>query len=160
MRYHDPKMNKVKLHGKLKGTVSWVEIKTDGGLRLEFFDYSEDAQVLLGHDVAYLIHLSPEEKRQVMAFLNIADNDLTHPDVMLLERMVGCPRDLVPKRIRRDGLNKQSLDRIVLHAHPVSDDFHPIRTQTTQTRIDESRRRLAAIAGCNRGGRRRRVLRA
>jgi hypothetical protein len=87
MRYHDPRMNKVKLRGKLKGTVSWVEIKTDGGLRLEFFDYSEDAQVFLGHDVAYLIHLSPEEKRQVMAFLNIGENDLTHPDVMLLERI-------------------------------------------------------------------------
>ncbi len=87
MRYPDPRMNKVKLHGKLKGTVSWVEIKTDGGLRLEFFDYSEDAQVFLGHDVAYLIHLSPEEKCQVMAFLNIGENDLTHPDVVLLERI-------------------------------------------------------------------------
>lgn len=87
MRYPDPRMNKVKLHGKLKGTVSWVEIKTDGGLRLEFFDYSEDAQVFLGHDVAYLIHLSPEEKCQVIAFLNIGENDLTHPDVVLLERI-------------------------------------------------------------------------
>jgi hypothetical protein len=87
MSYTDRKMQKIKLRGKLKGTVSWVEIKTDGGLRLEFFDYSEDAQVFLGHDVAYLIHLSPEEKRQVMAFLNIFDDDLTHPDVMLLERI-------------------------------------------------------------------------
>ena len=86
MLYHDPRMNKVKLHGKLKGTVSWVEIKTDGGLRLEFFDYSEDVQVLLGHDVAYLIHLLPEEKSRVMAFLNIFD-DLMHPDVMLLEQI-------------------------------------------------------------------------
>ena len=86
MRYHGPRMNKVKLRGKLRGTVSWVEIKTDGGLRLEFFDYSEDAQVFLGHDVAYLFHLSPEEKSQVMAFLNIFD-DLTHPDVVLLERI-------------------------------------------------------------------------
>ena len=87
MLYHDPRMNKVKLHGKLKGTVSWVEIKTDGGLRLEFFDYSEDVQVFLGHDVAYLIHLLPEEKRQVMAFLNIFDDDLMHPDGVLLERI-------------------------------------------------------------------------
>ena len=87
MRYTDRKMTKVKLRGKLKGTVSWVEIKTDGGLRLEFFDYSEDAQVFLGHDVAHLIHLSLEEKRRVMAFLNVLANDLMHPDVLLLERI-------------------------------------------------------------------------
>jgi hypothetical protein len=87
MRYSLNKMQKIKLRGKLKGTVSWVEIKTDGRLRLEFFDYSEDAQVFLGHDVAYLIHLSPAETRQVKAFLNIIDDDLTHLDVMLLERI-------------------------------------------------------------------------
>jgi hypothetical protein len=87
MRYTAHRMQKIKLRGKLKGTVSWVEIKTDGGLRLEFFDYSEDAQVFLGHDVAHLIHLSPEKKQQAMAFLNIFDDDLTHPDVMLLERI-------------------------------------------------------------------------
>ena len=87
MRYLDLQMQKIKLRGKLKGTVSWVQLKPDGGLRLEFFDYSEDTQVFLGHDVAYLIHLSPEEKRQVMAFMNLHENELAHPDILLLERI-------------------------------------------------------------------------
>jgi hypothetical protein len=87
MRYPDGKMNKVKLRGKLKGTASWVEIKADGGLQLEFFDYSEDAQAIFGHDIAYLIQVSSEEKRQVMAGLNIHDDELAHLDLLLLERI-------------------------------------------------------------------------
>jgi hypothetical protein len=102
MQYSLDKMNKVKLRGKLKGTASWVEIKPDGGLQLEFFDYSEDAQAIFGHDIAYLIQVSEHEKSQVMAFLNIVDDkltlpdltlpdltlpDLTHPDLLLLERI-------------------------------------------------------------------------
>jgi hypothetical protein len=87
MRYSLNKMNKVKLRGKLKGTASWVEIKPNGGLQLEFFDYSEDAQAIFGHDIAYLIQVSEQEKSQVMAFLNIHENELAHPDVLLLERI-------------------------------------------------------------------------
>jgi hypothetical protein len=86
MQYTLFKMNKVRLRGKLKGTASWVEIKPNGGLQLEFFDYSEDAQAIFGHDIAYLIQVSEHEKSQVMAFLNI-NNELAHPDVLLLERM-------------------------------------------------------------------------
>jgi hypothetical protein len=87
MQYCLDRMNKLKLRGKLKGTVSWVEIKPNGSMQLEFFDYSEDAQAMFGHDVAYLIHLSPEEKKRAMAFLNIHENELAHPDVLLLERI-------------------------------------------------------------------------
>jgi hypothetical protein len=83
MRYDLDRMNKVKLRGKLKGTA----IKADGELQLEFFDYSEDAQAIFGHDIAYLIQVSGEEKRRVMAFLNIHGNELAHPDVLLLERI-------------------------------------------------------------------------
>jgi hypothetical protein len=87
MQYSLDKMNKVKLRGKLKGTASWVEIKANGGLQLEFFDYSEDAQAIFGHDIAYLIQISEHEKSQVMAFLNIHEKELAHPDLLLLERI-------------------------------------------------------------------------
>jgi hypothetical protein len=87
MQYSLNKMNKVKLRGKLKGTASWVEIKADGGLQLEFFDYSEDAQAIFGHDIAYLIQVSAEEKQQVLAYLNIHQDELAHLDVLLLERI-------------------------------------------------------------------------
>jgi hypothetical protein len=80
-------MNKVRLRGKLKGTASWVEIKADGGLRLEFFDYSEDAQAIFGHDIAYSVHVSNDDKSRVMAGLNIRQDELMHLDVLLLERM-------------------------------------------------------------------------
>jgi hypothetical protein len=87
MQYSLNKMNKLKLRGKLKGTASWVEIKADGGLQLEFFDYSEDAQAIFGHDIAYLIQVSEQEKQQAMAFLNISDDGMANPDLVLLERL-------------------------------------------------------------------------
>ena len=86
MQYTPVKMNKRKLRGKLKGTASWIEIRADGGMQLEFFDYSEDAQAIFGHDIAYLIQVSAHEKRRVMAFLNI-HGALMHPDHLLLERI-------------------------------------------------------------------------
>jgi hypothetical protein len=80
-------MDKVKLRGKLEGTVSWVEIKPDGGLQLELFDFSEVAQSIFGNDVAYQIHLTVEEKRQAMHYLNIRENELKYPDAALLEQI-------------------------------------------------------------------------
>lgn len=48
---------KTKLAGGLEKTVTWIwlEPETDGQLKVEFYDFSEEAQRMFGNDIAYTI---------------------------------------------------------------------------------------------------------
>ena len=46
---------RVKLKGVLERTASSVEIKGDGSLVVEVYDFSDDAEQWFGNDVAFLL---------------------------------------------------------------------------------------------------------
>ncbi|MBL8062195.1 MAG: hypothetical protein JNK32_04200 [Anaerolineales bacterium] len=49
--------DKVKLTGGLEKTVTWLWLdpETGGRLKVEYYDFSEDAQRMFGNDIAYTI---------------------------------------------------------------------------------------------------------
>ena len=64
-----------------------MEIKPDGSLVIEWYDYSSIAESVWGNDVAYLLTIGPDDKRQVLSLLAaqakcLADAD--DPDGLLL----------------------------------------------------------------------------
>jgi hypothetical protein len=44
---------KIKLTGGLDKTVTWIWLDNDGLLKVEYYDFSEDAQSMFGNDIAY-----------------------------------------------------------------------------------------------------------
>jgi hypothetical protein len=46
---------KVKLSGGPEKTVTWIWLDDNGHVKVEYYDFSEDAQRLFGNDIAYII---------------------------------------------------------------------------------------------------------
>jgi hypothetical protein len=46
---------RVKLTGGLEKTVTWIWLDNHGQLKVEFYDFSEDAQKMFGNDIAYIL---------------------------------------------------------------------------------------------------------
>lgn len=60
---------RVRLAGGLKGTASSAEIREDGSLVVELYDFSEDAQNHFGNDVAFLLIVPASEKPRLLSLL-------------------------------------------------------------------------------------------
>jgi hypothetical protein len=66
---------RLRLSGGLAKTASWVILRADGGVTVEWYDYSEEAQQVWGNDVAYLVHVDAGDAPQLCALLGAADAD-------------------------------------------------------------------------------------
>ena len=62
-------MNRVKLKGGPSDSSSSVEIKDDGSLVVEFYDFSEEAESCFGNDVAYQLIISKPEAERILSKL-------------------------------------------------------------------------------------------
>jgi hypothetical protein len=58
-----------KLPGVLDRTASWVYVVDDGTLVVELYDFSPDAEKWLGNDVAFLLHVAPDDKARILTRL-------------------------------------------------------------------------------------------
>jgi len=61
---------RVKLRGRLPDMASSAEIRPDGSLVVEVYDWSEEAGKWLGRDAAYLMIIAPEHKPGLIARLS------------------------------------------------------------------------------------------
>jgi hypothetical protein len=85
---------RVTLRGGLPGTATFLYIGADGSLIVELYDYSPQAEEHFGNEVAFLLHVAPEHKAQMLALLR--DPAATHGDggdAELLALLCGRFRD-------------------------------------------------------------------
>jgi len=87
---------KVKLRGSLEQTASWAEIRSDGSLAIELYDFSADAQEWLGNDVAFAVVIPAEARVEMLSRLSdgrILPSGVCERDSLLLrlirERFAG-----------------------------------------------------------------------
>ncbi|HEX2076479.1 MAG TPA: hypothetical protein VHG08_02185 [Longimicrobium sp.] len=66
---------RVRLSGGLQKTASWAILRADGGVTVEWYDYSEEAHRVFGNDVAHLVHVSPSDVPRLCTLLGAADAD-------------------------------------------------------------------------------------
>jgi hypothetical protein len=66
----------VKLKGVLEGTASSAEIKSDGSLVVELYDFSDEAEKWLGNDVAFLLKVSSDDKGRLLSCLMAGQNQM------------------------------------------------------------------------------------
>ena len=59
----------VDLKGGLKQTASSAQIKSDGSLVIELYDFSSEAEKWLGNEVAFLLKVSPGDKGKMLSCL-------------------------------------------------------------------------------------------
>ncbi len=82
----ETKTKRIKLTGGLKNTSSSVEIKKNGSLVIELYDFSKSAEDHFGNDVAFLLVLSASDKQLMLSKLSknqeVTDID---PDTLLLQ---------------------------------------------------------------------------
>jgi hypothetical protein len=60
---------RVDLKGGLKQTKSSVQLKSDGGLVIELYDFSTEAEKWLGNEVAFLVKISHGDKGKLLSCL-------------------------------------------------------------------------------------------
>jgi len=75
---------KIKLSGELDKTVTWVWLQ-DGHLKIEYYDFSDEAQRMFGNDIAYTITV--KEMSKLYSFSN---QDETSLIPWLVENFKGC----------------------------------------------------------------------
>ena len=63
------KMKRVRFRDGLENTASSAEIKDDGTLVIEFFDFSEEAEGVFGNDVAYQLIIPAADKETILSTL-------------------------------------------------------------------------------------------
>ncbi|HKO97419.1 MAG TPA: hypothetical protein VJU86_10525 [Pyrinomonadaceae bacterium] len=75
------------LKGGLKHTASSVQIKSDGSLVIDLYDFSSEAQKWLGNEVAFLLKISATDKSKMLALLGGQNQmlDESHEDDLLLK---------------------------------------------------------------------------
>jgi hypothetical protein len=56
---------RMRLKGGLEHTVTWVEVLPDGGLLVELYDHSEEAERWFGNDVAFLLEVKAKDIARV-----------------------------------------------------------------------------------------------
>lgn len=79
---------RVKLKGVLAQTASSAEIKSDGSLVIELYDFSDEAQNWFGNDVAFLLTITADDKGKVLSWLMAGKNQRSGAadgDELLLE---------------------------------------------------------------------------
>ena len=59
----------VDLKGSLKHTTSSAQIKSDGSLVIELYDFSSEAEKWLGNEVAFLLKVFPCDKSKMLSCL-------------------------------------------------------------------------------------------
>jgi hypothetical protein len=64
---------RIKLAGTSARTTSSVEIKDDGDLIVEFYDFSADAHKSLGRDVAFIVTVAANDKEDLLRRLLIGE---------------------------------------------------------------------------------------
>ena len=64
-------MLEVKLKSPFQGTQSsaWARVQADGGIELGLFDFSDEAQSSMGHDVAWYWKIEAAHKPRLIALL-------------------------------------------------------------------------------------------
>jgi hypothetical protein len=60
---------RIELSGGLEKTVCWMEIKDNGSLIAELYDFSTDAQNWFGNDVAFLLTVHRSDKDRLLLAL-------------------------------------------------------------------------------------------
>jgi hypothetical protein len=78
---------RVKLKGGLEKTSSSAEVKADGSLVIELYDFSHEAEERLGNDVAFLLTISARDKMHLLTQLMAEQEvipDLSDQDDLLL----------------------------------------------------------------------------
>lgn len=70
---------RVKLKGVLERTASSVEIKGDGSLVVEVYDFSDDAEQWFGNDVAFLLKVSSADKSRMLSWLMAGQHEADSP---------------------------------------------------------------------------------
>ena len=80
---------RVRLKGGLEHTVSWVYLRDDGSLIVEYYDHSERAHEYVGEDVAWLLTVEAVDKPRLLDSLLGADANRGEPDIdrILLQAM-------------------------------------------------------------------------
>ena len=81
---------RVRLTGGLEHTASSVEVRPDGSLVVEFYDFSDEAERTFGNDVAYVLLVEPEQKTRILSGLLAESQDEeapVNPDAQLLRLM-------------------------------------------------------------------------
>ena len=66
----------VDLKGGLKHTTSSAQIKSDGSLVIELYDFSSEAEKWLGNEVAFLLKVSPGDKSKMLSCLLAGQNQM------------------------------------------------------------------------------------
>ena len=69
----------VKLKGVLNRTASSAEIKSDGSLVVELYDFSSEAENWFGNDVAFLLKVSSGDKSKVLSCLTAGQDQMAGP---------------------------------------------------------------------------------
>ena len=64
-----PDSERVTLRGGLPGTATFLYTGADGSLIVELYDYSPQAEEHFGNEVAFLLHVAPEHKAQLLTLL-------------------------------------------------------------------------------------------
>jgi hypothetical protein len=59
----------IKLKGSLEHTCSSLEIKEDGSLIVDFYDFSQEAEDHMGGDVAYSLIIDAADKEKIFLLL-------------------------------------------------------------------------------------------
>ncbi len=78
----------VDLKGGLKHTTSSAQIKSDGTLIIELYDFSSEAEKWLGNEVAFLLKVSASDKSKMLSCLLGGQNkmlDESQEDDLLLQ---------------------------------------------------------------------------
>lgn len=75
MRYEGAPEPKARLEIKLKSpftgdqSTAWARVLGDGGIELGLFDFSDEAQSSMGHDVAWTWTIEPAQKPRLLELL-------------------------------------------------------------------------------------------
>lgn len=70
---------RVKLKGVLERTASSIEIKGDGSLVVEVYDFSDEAEQWFGNDVAFLLKVSSADKSRMLSCLMAGQHEADSP---------------------------------------------------------------------------------
>lgn len=80
---------RVKLKDRLQKTSTFLEIRRDGSLVVDFYDFSEEANNTFGNDVAYVLTVKAFDKDKILSYLIEKEADASNldKDELLLQLM-------------------------------------------------------------------------
>ncbi len=75
----------IRLNGTWKQSSAWGRVTHDGGIELELYDYSDEAQSSMGNDVAWIWSVAPADKPLVVELLRQKIGGPVADDAAILE---------------------------------------------------------------------------